>query len=69
MEGRGHRSVTEEEKGPSGSSMLVLPLFVVGCSVVSVLLLMASGLGTRLDLWQFRTGFSILRVAAYSGLG
>lgn len=29
----------------------------------------AAGLGTRLGLWQFRTGFTILRVSGYAGLG
>ncbi|OGU10391.1 MAG: hypothetical protein A2075_01375 [Geobacteraceae bacterium GWC2_58_44] len=47
----------------------MLPLFAAACALVSVLLLLSSGFGTRLNLWQFRTGFSILKVAAYSGLG
>lgn len=47
---------------------VVLPLFVAGCALISVLLLLASGVGARLHLWHFRTGFAILKVAAYSGL-
>lgn len=51
------------------STGLVLPLFAVSCSIVSLFLLLSSGFGTRLDLWPFRTGLTILRAAAYIGLG
>jgi len=54
---------------PFSSVAVVLPLFAAACAVISVLLLLSSGFGTRLELWQFRTGFSILKVAAYCGLG
>ena len=30
---------------------------------------MSSGFGARLDLWHFRTGFTMIKVAAYTGLG
>ncbi len=42
-----------------------LPLLLV---VIASLLLLSSGPGTRLDLWEFRTGFQLLRWAAYIGL-
>jgi uncharacterized protein (DUF1499 family) len=53
----------------SSSSGLILPLFAAACAVFAVLLLASSGFGTRLSLWQFRTGFTILKAAAYIGLG
>lgn len=53
----------------SRNTTFILPLFALACSVISVILLLSSGVGTRLDLWQFRTGFSILKFAAYCGLG
>lgn len=37
-------------------------------AVAGGLLLAAAGAGTRLGLWHFRTGFSLLQWAAYSGL-
>jgi uncharacterized protein (DUF1499 family) len=36
-------------------------------AVSAVLLLAASGLGTRAELWTYRTGFTLLRYAAYAG--
>ncbi|HUF35173.1 MAG TPA: DUF1499 domain-containing protein [Gemmatimonadales bacterium] len=38
-------------------------------SAIAVLLLAAAGPGTRLGLWDFRTGFLLLRLGAYLGLG
>lgn len=54
---------------PTKSTALVLPLFAVACAIIAALLLLSSGFGTRINLWHFRTGFSLLKVAAYSGLG
>ena len=51
------------------STGLVLPLFAVACAIISIVLLLSSGFGSRLSLWHFRTGFTILKVAAYCGLG
>lgn len=53
----------------SRASALLLPLIAVTCSIISLLLLFSSGFGTRLGLWQFRTGLSLLKFAAYCGLG
>lgn len=36
-------------------------------ALVAVLMLLASGPGTRLGLWDFRTGFWLLRYGAYVG--
>jgi uncharacterized protein (DUF1499 family) len=47
---------------------LALPLFAVACAIVSLALLISSGFGTRVGLWNFRTGFAILQAAAYIGL-
>ena len=59
----------EPETRRSTSTALVLPLLAVACAVVAVILLSSSGFGTRLGLWHFRTGFSMLKAAAYIGLG
>ena len=37
-------------------------------AVIAALLLLAAGPGTRLGLWDFRTGFSAMRWAAYIGI-
>jgi uncharacterized protein (DUF1499 family) len=37
-------------------------------AVIAVLLLLAAGPGTRLGLWDFRTGFLLLRWGAYLGI-
>ncbi len=42
-----------------------IPLLI---SVIAGVLLLASGLGARADLWTFRTGFVLLRWAAMIGL-
>ena len=39
----------------------------VGLALCALLLLMASGIGVRLGAWHFRTGFTILKYAAYGG--
>ncbi|CAN5646966.1 hypothetical protein BH23PSE2_BH23PSE2_02920 [soil metagenome] len=38
-------------------------------SVLSAALLLVAGPGTRLEWWSFRTGFTLMRWAAYLGLG
>jgi hypothetical protein len=42
--------------------------FAVLLSVIAALLLLAAGPGTRLALWEFGTGFQLMRWAAFSGL-
>lgn len=37
-------------------------------AIIASLLLLVSGPGTRLDLWEFSTGFQLLGLAAYTGL-
>ena len=37
-------------------------------SLVAALLLLAAGPGTRLELWEFRSGFALMRWAAFIGL-
>lgn len=39
----------------------------VTVAVAAVLLFALAGLGTRADLWTYRTGFTLLRYAAYAG--
>jgi hypothetical protein len=43
--------------------------FVLALAVLAVVLLLLAGPGTRLDWWSFRTGFTLMRWAAYLGLG
>jgi uncharacterized protein (DUF1499 family) len=38
-------------------------------ALVAMTLLLVSGPGYRLELWEFRTGFSLMRWAVYIGLG
>lgn len=42
-----------------------LPLIL---AMAALFLLLLSGLGVRADLWPFRTGFTLLRIAAWGGL-
>lgn len=58
----------EPSARPTRTAQLLLPLIAAACSVFAVLLLAASGFGTRMGLWQFRTGFDLLKYAAYLGL-
>lgn len=47
--------------------MKVFRVFAVVAAVIGLVLLAASGLGTQAGLWTFRTGFTLLRYAAYVG--
>jgi hypothetical protein len=42
--------------------------FALLLSVIAVLLLLAAGPGTRVALWEFGTGFQLMRWAAFAGL-
>lgn len=42
--------------------------FVALLGIIAALLLLAAGPGTRLELWEFRTGFQLMRWAAFVGL-
>lgn len=46
----------------------VLALMGSGVALVSIGALAFSGIGTRLGFWEFRTGFTVMRYAAYAGL-
>ncbi len=43
-------------------------VLAIAVAVVAVLLLLIAGPGTRLGLWHFRTGFGLIRWAAYLGI-
>jgi uncharacterized protein (DUF1499 family) len=45
-----------------------LRVLAILVAVVAVLLLLSAGPGTRLGLWNFRTGFGLIRWAAYLGV-
>jgi hypothetical protein len=42
--------------------------FALLLGVIAILLLLAAGPGTRFDLWDYRTGFQLMRWAVYAGL-
>ena len=42
--------------------------FAVVLGVVAAVLLLAAGPGTRFELWDYRTGFQLMRWAAFAGL-
>ena len=65
--------MTEErskEMGANGANGAGLTLALGGCALAAAAILaaMAAGLGSRLGLWHFRTGFAILTWSAYGGL-
>jgi hypothetical protein len=45
-------------------------LLVLGgaLAIIAVIVLAAAGIGSRLGLWQFRTGFAVLKYGAWCGL-
>lgn len=43
--------------------------FAVALAVMAAVVLLVAGPGTRLELWEFRSGFKLLRWAAFAGLG
>jgi len=45
-----------------------LALAALAVAVIALLLLFLSGPGTRFGMWHFRTGFQLLRYAAYAGI-
>ena len=42
--------------------------FALLLSVLAALLLLAAGPGTRMELWEFRSGFALMRWAVFIGL-
>lgn len=48
--------------------MKALPTIVLLIAVVAAVLLLVAGPGTRLDLWEFGFGFTLMRWALYAGL-
>ncbi|MGB9081903.1 MAG: DUF1499 domain-containing protein [Desulfuromonadaceae bacterium] len=52
----------------STSKKLLLPVTALIVASAALMLLLASGIGRRLDLWHFRTGFTLLKYAAWLGL-
>lgn len=59
----------EEKPRSTRSTELVLPLFSAACALIALLLLFSSGVGARINLWHFRTGFTLIKAAAYIGVG
>lgn len=59
----------EEKRSSDAGANLVLPLFAAACAACAFLLLFSSGPGARLNLWSFRTGFTMIKAAGYIGFG
>jgi hypothetical protein len=68
-----HMQTQHDDDAPvrssQGTTAATLLLIAAVCAVLSLLLLASSGFGTRLGLWEFRTGFSLLKFSAYCGAG
>lgn len=45
-----------------------LALIALALAVIALLMLLLSGPGTRFGMWHFRTGFQLMRYAAYLGI-
>ena len=50
------------------SPLSVARAVVLALAVVAILMVLASGPGTRLELWTWQTGIALLRYATYAGL-
>jgi uncharacterized protein (DUF1499 family) len=48
--------------------MKTLRIVAVLAAIVAILMLLSAGPGTRFGVWNFRTGLSLLRYAAYAGV-
>ncbi|WP_085812793.1 DUF1499 domain-containing protein [Geoanaerobacter pelophilus] len=70
MEYQGHsKDQMHQPIHSARSTWLVLPLFAAASAVIAVILLLGSGLGSRVHLWNFRTGFALIKASGYIGLG
>lgn len=47
---------------------LTFPVLALVVAICAAIMLIAAGFGTRLGLWHFRTGFTILKYGGYCGL-
>lgn len=47
---------------------MLIRRLALGAALLAVLLILAAGPGTRLGVWHFRTGFTLLRWGVYAGL-
>ena len=55
--------MSEAKGGRSWAATLAIAL-----AVASVLLLLAAGPGVRSGIWHYRTGFTVMRIAAWAGI-
>ena len=61
-------SASPHERGPQPAAASYPAVVGFALGIISVLAMVLSGFGTRLGLWHFGTGFSILKWAAYGAL-
>jgi len=62
--------MSQPEKSPDHLNVsLLLAGVALGVAVAAGLLMMLAGAGSRLGLWHFRTGFTLLGYGAYGGVG
>ncbi len=62
------QTTLEGDDAPPRAAAIIVPLGVVA-ALLALLLLGVAGPGTRLGLWPFRTGFTIMGGAAWLALG
>ena len=52
---------------PLQAKAALLPIVAVSLALIALLTLAAAGFGSRLGLWHFRTGFTLLKYGAWGG--
>src|SRR5687768_7686399 len=52
----------------AGEGAMKLRVLAILVAAVAILLLLSAGPGTRMGLWNFRTGLGLIRWAAYAGI-
>jgi len=52
----------------SSNKKILLPVTALTVASAALILLLASGMGSHMGLWHFRTGFTMLKYAAWLGL-
>lgn len=65
--------VPQQNKGAadmttSTDKKIILSVTALAVASAALILLLASGMGSRIGLWHFRTGFTLLKYAAWLGL-
>ena len=62
------QNIAPKRTAPAGLLVLFVPKTAVILTIIAALLLLSAGVGVRIKLWNYRTGFEILKYGAYFGL-